>query len=212
MKTKIATPNIKELINANPFESMQDIGEGVARSFTEDLGKQVVTGLWDQMLGIGEYKRGSSSGELREGQEIDLAKHNEKPKQPKADIDPGINYRSEILHTERYAKDATQEIAVTVQEILIEIKRIMSESKELQVTYKTIAIEQHVTKPGKYHVNFFSFFLGMLRKARMQIEDSGNWLAAMQSKKGQKMYWNQFKKHGTSFALSNERNVATQTG
>jgi hypothetical protein len=46
----------------------------------------------------------------------------------------------------------------------------------------------------------------------MTVEDSGAWLSAMSGKKGKKTYWSEFKKHGTSFGMSNERSVATQTG
>jgi hypothetical protein len=54
--------------------------------------------------------------------------------------------------------------------------------------------------------------LTVIRGARMKVEDSGAWLSTMQGKKGKKNYWAMFKKHGTSFGMSNERQVATQTG
>ncbi|HLD02068.1 MAG TPA: DUF5660 family protein, partial [Patescibacteria group bacterium] len=60
--------------------------------------------------------------------------------------------------------------------------------------------------------NFFEWMLSVIRIARMKVEDSGAWMAALSSKKKGKGYWQMFKKHGTTFGMSHERNVSTQTG
>src|SRR3989344_5698474 len=72
--------------------------------------------------------------------------------------------------------------------------------------------EQQIVNPGKYHVSFFEWVLLLVRQARMKVEDSSAWLGAFKSKKAKKQYWSMFKKHGTTFGLSNERVVSTQTG
>ena len=77
---------------------------------------------------------------------------------------------------------------------------------------KEVAVEQHAVTPGKYHKSFFSWLLSIIRNARMKVEDSGAWLAAMHSKKKSREYGAMAKKHGTTFTLNNERNVATQVG
>jgi hypothetical protein len=75
-----------------------------------------------------------------------------------------------------------------------------------------VALEQHVETPGKYHESFFAWLFSIIRAARMKVEDSSAWLAAMHSKKKSREYGAMAKKHGTSFSLNNERTVATQVG
>lgn len=202
----------KQYANKNPLEALQDITSGVRDSFT-GAGKDSVKDLWDQLLGSDKYdlKETKNSGELTEGQELNLSKREKD--EPQLDIEAAIDYRREIIHAgERGAKLHSRELEVKIQEIIIELKKIVSTSKELQVQFKEITVEQMPIDPGEYHLNFFEWMFSVLRYARMKVEDSANWLSACTSKKNKKQYWNQFKKHGTTFGLSNERVVATQTG
>lgn len=199
------------LYDRNSIEAIRDVGTGVVKSVTNDLGRDAVSDLWDQILGSGQKDR----GEMNEGQEINLAQLSKKAKfeAQKAELDPAINWKAEILSVEKNSeREFSREVSVKIQEIVIELKRIASSSKELQTQFKQITTEQKISKPGKYHLTFFEFMLAMVKTARLKIENSGAWLATTKSKKAQKGYWNQFKKHGTSFGLSNERVVATQTG
>ena len=67
--------------------------------------------------------------------------------------------------------------------------------------------------PGIYHVNFFERLRSILKVLREQIDDSRTWLALSAQRKQKKLgYWGMFKKHGTSFGLSNERSIATSAG
>ncbi len=92
-------------------------------------------------------------------------------------------------------------------------KNSFKPSQELEITYKDMAIEQRIVKPGKYHLNFFQFVLSMVRSARMKIEESSAWLSVAKGKNGKKQnYWQMFKKHGTTFGMSSERAIATQAG
>lgn len=155
-----------------------------------------------------------------EGQEISFADLQEKnppaggeEEEEKAYIEPGLEYVKEIIHAEeRVISRETQELEAQLKEIMAEIKKLADSSKELQMQFKTVAVEQHVVKPGKYHKNFFSWLLTIIKAARMKVEDSGAWLQAMHSKKKSREYGAMSKKHGTSFSLSNERNVSTQVG
>ena len=99
--------------------------------------------------------------------------------------------------------------------IIIELKRLAASSQELEIEFKDVVMTQNVVKPGKYHQGFFEWVLIVIRNARVRVEDAGAWLSVMHGKKGKKQqqnYWQMFKKHGTTFGLSNERVVATQTG
>lgn len=175
---------------------------------------------WDEILGLitrkGEQKQ---AGELFEGQELNLKELQRKnvdtqeEKKEKAYVDPGIDYSREIIRVEeKVSSREKQELDMQLKEIMIEIKKLADSSKELQVHFKAVAVEQHTKAPGKYHKNFFSWLLSIVRAARMKVEDSSAWLQAMHSKKKSRKYGAMSKKYGTSFSLSNERNVSTQVG
>ena len=92
---------------------------------------------------------------------------------------------------------------------------LAASSKELEIQFKDVVVEQRIVKPGKYHQSFFEWMLIIVKTARMRVEDAGTWLSVMHGKKNKRHsqnYWQMFKKHGTTFGLSNERVVATQTG
>ena len=128
-------------------------------------------------------------------------------------MEPGIDYSREIVHAgERVIIKEKREVEEQLREIAIELKKLTDSSSDLRAQFKDVAIEQHVVSPGKYHKSFFSWLLSLIRIARMRVEDSGAWLAAMQSKKKFREYGSMAKKHGTGFTLSNERTVATQVG
>jgi hypothetical protein len=209
----------------NPIETAKDFGSAAMDSFKKDIihdiGKPVVDDFFAQLFGTetpAEKTKSAKSGELKPGQSLDLkgmraASSHEKQKNH--NILPGIDYRSEIVHgRERSIKRENQEITRMVEDIKVELQKLLAATKELQ---KEAAKEPLLASPanaGKYHVNFFEWLLITIRQARAQVEDGSAWMHAMSSK-GQKKggnYWNMFKKHGTTFGMSHERNVATQTG
>lgn len=207
---------VKQYVNKNPIEQLLGIGGGVAQSGA-DLAKSTINlDNWDEYLGLenGQEKKEKhqASGDLSEGQELNL-KDLKKEKHEKKEVEPGIDYSREIVHTgERAANRENRDIEIQLKEIMVEIKKLTDSSKELQTQFKEIAVEQHVAKPGKYHKSFFAWMLSVIKAARMKVEDSGAWLAAMHSKKKSREYTAMAKKHGTTFSLSNERVVATQVG
>lgn len=209
------------VLDQNPVEALRNVAEDLglkkAKEAVKSEGKQDIKDLWNMMLGVGEFK---SSGELREGQALDLRakeqrKQEKTSEKPKARIEAAYDYTSEILHVEKRAsREHTQSITAMIEQLRMEIRKLASETKELKanVEIAKITVQDIPEKPGKYHLNFFEWLLTVVRDARMKVEDSGAWLSAMTGKKSKKDYWGMFKKHGTSFGLSGERVVATQTG
>ena len=160
-----------------------------------------------------------AGGDLAEGQELSLsdikAIHKQEEQKEEIarflDIDPGLDYKREILGNENQMRES-HELQRTLDQIIFELKQLAASSKELQIQFKEVVVEQRIEKPGKYHLTFFSFILSLIRDAKEKIEDSGAWLAASKGKAAKKGYWGMFKQHGESFFLSNERTVATQVG
>ncbi len=217
--TKKTKTQANQFVDQNPIEAVRSIGGGTVQSIATDLISEGVSDLWKQFLGNNTEQNKKQhpnwrTGDLKEGQDLDLAqlKKEKKPETREA----GIDYRREILHgSERITSRESYELGQQIEEIIIELKRLASSSQEIQVQFKDVIVEQRAVKPGKYHKNFFAWMLIVIRSARIRVEDAGAWLSAMKGKKGKKQsqnYWTMFKKHGTTFGLSNERTLATQTG
>jgi chromatin segregation and condensation protein Rec8/ScpA/Scc1 (kleisin family) len=205
------------------FESIKEFTSGVTGSVKHDLAEDGAKDMWKQILG--KYETASNkahklAGDLHEGQEISLSGHGHDaendPAPKRHDIAPGLeqyNYYREIARSsEKASRVESHQMEQQVEEILVEIKMLMQQSQDLESGLQQLAVEQKPAEVGKYHVHFFDWVLATIRTARMKVEDSGAWLSAMSGKKGKKTYWSEFKKHGTSFGMSNERSVATQTG
>ena len=210
-------PKTNQYTDINPIESLRDVAGGVGKSLSSDLLKDGISDLWEQLLTGSSEKQKSSSGDLSEGQEIDFSQKKQEEKKPEqkkqADVIAPYDYRNEVLHAEKRKENETNRIIeMQVREIIVELRKLASSSGEMEAAFKDVVVDQRITKPGRYHVSFFSFVLTLVRSARVKIESSGSWLSAMKSKKGQREYWTMFKKHGTSFGMSNERSVATQVG
>ena len=210
MKTKTQKLKNQNLIDQNPIEILKGVGSGVVDSV---VNKQSINSLWEQLLGAKnpQEEEGQSSGDLEEGREINLKKHGKSESREHAA--PAINYHHEIVEVEKRATSENQrEIRSKIHEIQIELDNISKASAEVAMQFKQIEVEQRIESPGEYHVTFLQGLLNFARKIFMEVKDSGTWLSAMKSKKKQKGYWAMFKKHGTTFGLSNERVVSTQAG
>lgn len=218
------TAQIKQQIAAN---NTVEIGKSTSSNFPKEFGKQLKQNLastpddsMSQLLGIGRFEETTSSisQEMKPGQEFVLPKKTSQKELPTPERRPhiaaGIDYHAEVVrHRERGSKRESQEIQYQIQQIMEELQRLVSSSdKIIQMTYGQVTVSTTPTIVGKYHTNFFTWMLTVIRTARQKVEDSGAWLATAKGKGGKKGYWNQFKKHGTSFGMSNERQVATQTG
>lgn len=191
------------------IEAIKDLPGEFKKSLVDDMGKGLISDLWTQMLGAEDiHKKTAKSGDLKPGEELQLQKREKLQR-----IEPAINYARELIQAEKFiASKNKNEIKVQIQEILVELRKISKSSKELEVEFKDVSIEAMPVNPGKFHLNFFEWVLSQIRRARMRIEDSAHWVGVVKSKKSQRQYWKLFKKHGTSFGLSGERVVATQTG
>lgn len=206
-KTKVQA---NQFVDPNPVEAFRSIGNGTMQSLATDLVSEGVSDIWKQFLGGGteKDKKQKTAGDLQEGQDLDLTKHENR--------EAGIDYKREILYgSEKIASQEYQALSQQIESIVMELKRLTASSQALQIEFKDVVVTQNIIKPGKYHQNFFTWVLIVIQNARMRVEDAGAWLTAMKGKKGKKQqqnYWKMFQKHGTTFGLSNERVVATQTG
>lgn len=203
----------RPFVDENPIEAKRDIPSGVAASLTEDLLKPAITkDVWEQLLGVDasstSKEKTKISGDILEGENLDI-----KALEKIQYVEPGLDYRREIIHvSERTARENTFALERRIQEIIVELKKLASSSQELETAFAQVSVASAPEQPGKYHLNFFEWVLSVVHSARLRVEESQTWLALFASKRAKRQYWSMFKKHGTSFGLSNERVVATQTG
>ncbi len=206
---------LSTLREKNLAEAGFEVAKLGAKSVREELDQEWRT-FMKQALGTAEKasdKVRALEGELSEGQEISFAK--KEKKETKAEVEPGIDYRREVIHAETvHVQHENRELRVQLEQIRVELKKIVETSKELEATFKEVAKEtvQQTVKPGKYHVSFFEWMLSTIQNARVRIESSASWVSAISGKKSKKDYWSLSKSQGTSFSLSGERVVAQQTG
>lgn len=191
-----------QVVSDNAIEQVKGLASDIGRSATEDLVVGVAKNVVEQVFGtsaktthvpasIESVKKQEQEIRKDERQRYELFK-----RQTEAQV---FNYRD-------------VEVAREIQAIHFEIERIISTSKEVEMSVRQVTTQSLPEKPGEYHLNFFQWILRLVKEARMKVEESATWLSLFISKKKQRNYWAMFKKHGTQFALSNERVITTQIG
>ncbi len=185
----------------------KNIGKGILKSASNDLLRDSGKNLWDQLLGGNETPNRRDEAVLSEGEEIKLK--NEKV----AVSAEFVEYKREVINGDKKSENAeTYIIREQIEQIRLEIRKLVKSSKVVEQTVKDATSEHAPVKPGKYHVSFFEFVLGVIKDATRKLEDASSMGAMFTNKKQQRQYWNMYKKHGTTFGLSGERTTATQTG
>lgn len=225
-----ASKKIGQFAETEPLETLRELGHASVDTIKTQADASV-DALWNQLLGVKETSH-PTSGDLQAGQEIsftiskkqetpyvpheiDTTKHYDTKEGPvkKAEIAAAIDYRSEILHGEkRISRETEQMLSRQIEEITLELRKLVTSSQELAVQFKDVAVEQRVTKVGKYHVSLFSFVLSIVRMARQKVESSKACLSIAKGRKKKQGYWDMFEEQGTSFSMNNERAIATQAG
>lgn len=195
-------------------DEVKQLWKNMMKTASHDLVGGTVGTFSEQIMGYG-----GTSGQLAEGQAVSLKqqpKHAEAAsymeKKP-ATSSEHMEYFRTVNNADKVSENRTeQQMTQAVEQIRIEIQKLIKTSKLVERTVKDATADKAPIKPGKYHISFFEFVLGTLREATKKLEDTASFGAVFQSKKQQSKYWKSYKKHGTSFGLSGERTVATQTG
>lgn len=189
-------------------DELKALGRGIIKSTWEDLLGATGSTFSEQVLGFGV------SGNLQEGQEVSLKKKQQEKKEEKSvTTSEHMEYFRSVNNADRMPETRMEsEIRNSVDQIRMEIKKLIQTSKIVEKTVKDATADKAPVKPGKYHISFFEFVLSVVREATRKLEDSASYGAIFTSKKQQSKYWSSYKKQGTTFGLSGERTVATQTG
>lgn len=188
--------SMQDMLKAGGDNSMTDVWKDFFGGFDKKVGEQL------QILGTVE-------NELRAGEAVSLKKEEKVTLSTEGHMEYFRSVKNADVNPE---KNRDVQLDRKVEEIRMEIKSLLAQSKQLETTFKSVAAETRVVNAGRYHETFFTFVLSLLRSANMKLQEGASWLQTAKSKKQQRQYQNMAKKHGTSFTLNNERNVATQVG
>lgn len=183
----------------------------------KDAGRSmIVDGAGDflDMIGIASPSEQHNQPKTNEEVEVFNAKvKTEQISKTETRIEAAIDYHREIVRAgENASKQEVHAFKSQIEQIKAELISLAKSTKMLQLEIASVSVEQAPVNAGTYHQHFFEWMLNMLKAARERVETSEAWMSAQKNKAGKKGYWGMFKKHGTSFGLSNERAVATQVG
>lgn len=191
------TKNLKQ--NKRPFSS-----DSFLEAF-RDLGNNVA----DKFIGSNVPSPSISNSELNNFPDI-YQKESELEKK----YQKQARWQAEVARKEEHVlfSRADRETKLHVQALRQEIHQLAKATNELAKEVE-VASFQMPSEAGTYHINFFEKLRNLIKSLRSQIQESSMWLAEWNKKaKKKNFYWGQFKKSGTNFMLSSDRQVSTQTG
>lgn len=124
---------------------------------------------------------------------------------------------NEILVFSRTVKEEERKIYQETTVILSKLKEqvtiLEKSNKGLVAEMAKVKVEQAPQKSGIYYIRFLEWMLLVVKQMRMKVDEGRAWLETFTKRKTKKLgYWKMYKKHGTTFGLSHERTLATQTG
>lgn len=184
--------------NNSILESLRDLGSGVGKSVAKDVVGRVATDAFSSLFGQ------PTGGDFKPPQPMAEAYPERQPFRP-ALRRPEVYQPMIAVHREEAGiKEKLESVRMELKTLAGSIKKFNSQIER--------AIEDIPVHPGIYHLNFLERLRGVIQILRQNIEDSGSWLALWIGRKKKKNYWGMYKKHGTTFGLSSERNVSTQAG
>jgi hypothetical protein len=178
-------------------ESLRDISDNVGKSVVNDVVSRIPQDALAAIFGSMPKTR----GELNPNEAIEMPQERQ-PESP---------FRRPEYVSHKPARVEETGLIEQIKAVRQELAVLTASMKSLNTEIVKAIAEQPV-EPGVYHLNFFERLKSMIRMIRENIEDSRTWLATWSTCKKKKNYWGMYKKHGTSFGLSNERTLATSAG
>jgi len=138
------------------------------------------------------------------------------PKIPGREKQPAKQSQENVIFSNSHRSEdikIRQETNAIATELKKQIAILERKEKTFTTELSKIKVEQLPAKTGIYYLRFLEWMLLEVKRLIIKVEEGSVWLATFNSRKKKKLgYWKMYKKHGTSFGLSQERSSATQTG
>lgn len=198
----------KRTSNVSFVEALKGIGGSVTKSLKDDVIKGTGQEIFDSISGrfpgtsVKEQTQTINPQQVEQFQQQEDDQARERAKQER--------HRELIAKPifDRHQEEIKQQIEGLRQELRALAKELAQVGSSMEK-----AIEEEIAHPGTYHVSFFEKLKKIMVVMRKQATESRNWLAMSSQRKHAKgAYWGNVKKSGTSYMLSGERTIATQTG
>ena len=136
--------------------------------------------------------------------------HEIKEKIPHKKANETLVFSYETTRQDYQLKQETNQI---LTELKKQVTLLQKSEKALSAEISKVKIDALPPKTGIYYLRYFEWLMAVIRGLRFKIEEGRNWLSTFNQRKSKKMgYWKMYKKHGTTFGMSQERTLATQTG
>jgi hypothetical protein len=183
--------------NDSILEALRDLGGGVGKTVAHDVAGKVASDALASLFGSPIRQ-----GEMHQNESIDFpVERQPRPQMRHPEARPA---QKVIFHEDAQVKQQLEAVRAELS--------ALSKSMQMLNTEIQKAVAEAPVMPGIYHVTFYEKLRVVLKLLREQIDDSRSWLTMHTSRKKKMGYWGMFKKHGTTFGLSNERSLATQAG
>lgn len=210
MKSNQGKKGKKPLNQANPLESLKDIGVGATKSLKEDLIEKAPRDFMDQLFGPKpqNYSGEIIAGETLEIREVLTGEHKEKQK-----------LRHQLMLERTIRQEEITQVDKKTNELRIQLKAVQEEILVLAEGTKDLADETQIAamqapiEPGIYHVIFFEKLLDFVKSFRKKIENASIWLHSTNKRAAKKNVWGaKYKKHGAKYLLSGEHYLTRSAG
>jgi hypothetical protein len=205
--------NQKQVIKANPLESLKDIAGSTAKQMRQEAAK-MPQDIMQQMFGVA--RRASYSGEIVPGETLEVRDvfsgkqvENDRLKKQVA-----FERRLRKLMEEEGRREEKKKNELKIQLSVIQ-KEIVSlaEKTEGLAEETEIAVMQAPVEPGVYHVIFFEKLFEFIKSFKKKIEEASVWLHAVNARAAKKNAWGaNYKKHGAKYLLSGEHYLSRSAG
>lgn len=196
--------------NANPLESLKDIGTSTVKSLRQDLVEKVPQDFLDQVFGTRIQRK--FSGEITPGEAIEInevfsGQYEEKQRVKKQLTLERRLREEETIRIEKRTNELKIQLKVLMEEVTVLAEKTQDLGTEVQV-----AAMQAPVEPGVYHLIFFEKLLEFIKSFQKKIEEAAIWLHASNKRAEKKNYWARYKKHGGKFLLSGEHYLTRSAG
>ncbi len=187
------------IVGDNILETVKSLGGNVTKTARDSATQIATDALQDIINGRPSQRQPSETRYTRENV----------PMEPRERIQPRIPNKEFIQPLiQKDVAETKQKLEAIRQELQALSKSIRGLQQEIQTAVMEMPVD-----PGIYHLNFFEQLKMLLKGIRERVDDSRVWLSAWNANvKKKRGYWGMYKKHGTTFGLSNERTLATQAG
>lgn len=106
-----------------------------------------------------------------------------------------------------------KETQVLLSKLREQITVLESSEKSLSRELTKVKVDHMPAKTGIYYIRYLEWLLTVVKDLHIKVNEGRAWLAEFSKRKNKKMgYWKMYKKHGTTFGLSDERKLSTSSG